>query len=425
MTYYTPRTPESAQEPGDRRSRLSRIARSPFASAAIGGLVVGLLGWIAIAAGWIEAESGSSGDTALSPAAPLATSSSDDGERNRLSVNEIYEGAAPGVAFIRASSSGSEADPDPFNPFEDPQPGQAATGSGFLIDDDGRVVTNAHVVDDADEIEVTLGEDGETYDAELLGADLSTDVAVLEIEADADQLSPLALGDSTAVEVGDPVVAIGNPFGLDHTATAGIVSAIQREIRGPDGFTIRDAIQIDAPINPGNSGGPLLDASGRVIGINSQIQSPSGGNVGIGFAVPISTGHEVAQQLIETGEVQHAFLGISGADLTPEIAQVLNLEHDSGALVQQVDPGTPADEAGIEAGDAVVTVGGTQIRVGGDLIIAVDGEEVEDMGAVIEAIQAKQPGDEIELTLHRDGDERTVTVELTARPGQDDEDDGG
>jgi S1-C subfamily serine protease len=414
MMSYSTQTPE----PPRSRGRIARIVRGPFTSAVIGGLVVGLLGWIAIAAGWIEADSGSESGAALSPSAPLATPARDDNGRDRLSVNEIYEGAAPGVAFIRASSSGAP-DPDPFNPFE-PQPrGQAATGSGFLIDDDGRVVTNAHVVDGAERVEVTLGEDGETYEAELLGADLSTDVAVLEIDADAEQLTPLTLGDSTAVEVGDPVVAIGNPFGLDHTATAGIVSAIQREIRGPDGFTIRDAIQIDAPINPGNSGGPLLDASGHVIGINSQIQSPTGGNVGIGFAVPISTGQEVAQQLIETGEVQHAFLGISGADLTPEIAQVLNLDHDSGALVQSVDPGTPADEAGIEAGDAVVTVGGTQIRVGGDLIIAVDGETVEDMGAVIEAIQSKQPGDEIELTLYRDGDERTATVELTSRPGQD------
>jgi len=405
----------------DSTGRLRRLVSGPFASALLGGLVVGLLGWIAIAAGWIESDSQDSvPETALSPAAPLATSASENGEGGDLSVNEIYEGAAAGVAFIRVSSSGQAA-PDPLNPFEDPQPGQAATGSGFLVDEDGRIVTNAHVVDGADEIEVTLGEDGETYDAELLGADLSTDVAVLEVEADADRLEPLTLGDSTAVEVGDPVVAIGNPFGLDHTATAGIVSAIQREIRGPDGFTIRDAIQIDAPINPGNSGGPLLDSSGHVIGINSQIQSPSGGNVGIGFAVPIGTGNEVARQLIETGQVQHAFLGISGADLTPEIADVVNLERDSGALVQSVEPGSPADEAGIEAGEAAVTIDGGQIRVGGDLIVAVDGGEVDDMAGVIEAIQSKEPGDDIELTVFRDGEERTVTVELTARPGQEDE----
>jgi S1-C subfamily serine protease len=394
-----------------------RSLRGPFFSAVLGGVVVGLLGWIAIAAGWIESDSGSGDSTTLSPATPLATTPTANGEDGRLSVNEIYERSAPGVAFIRAIRSAEE--PDAFNPF-DPEPrGGIGSGSGFLIDDDGRIVTNAHVVDGADRIQVTLGEDGETFDAEVLGTDLSTDIAVLEIEADSDQLGPLRLGDSTQVEVGDPVVAIGNPFGLDHTATAGIVSAIQREIRGPDGFTIRDAIQIDAPINPGNSGGPLLDASGRVIGVNSQIQSPTGGNVGIGFAVPISIGHEIAQQLIESGEVQHAFLGISGTDLTPEIARVLNLDHE-GALVQLVEPGSPADEAGIEAGDATVVVGEHEIRAGGDLIVAVDGEPVQDMGAVIEAIQSKQPGDDIELTLVRDDDERTVTVELVSRPGQQD-----
>jgi S1-C subfamily serine protease len=390
--------------------------RTPFFSAVLGGLVVGLLGWIAIAAGLIESDSGSGDSAVLSPSAPLATAPTANGESGRLSVNEIYERSAPGVAFIRAVRSADE--PETFNPF-DPEPrGGIGSGSGFLIDGGGRVVTNAHVIDGADRIQVTLGEGGETYDADVLGTDLSTDIAVLEIEADSDQLAPLQLGDSTQVEVGDPVVAIGNPFGLDHTATAGIVSAIQREIRGPDGFTIRDAIQIDAPINPGNSGGPLLDASGRVIGVNSQIQSPTGGNVGIGFAVPISIGREIAQQLIETGQVQHAFLGISGTDLTPEIARVLNLDHDSGALVQSVDPGTPADEAGIEAGDATVAVGGLEIRAGGDLIVAVDGEPVDDMGAVIEAIQSKQPGDDIELTLVRGDDERTVTVELVSRPGQ-------
>jgi S1-C subfamily serine protease len=398
---------------------IGRRARSPFFSALLGGLVVGLLGWIAIAAGWIESGSDGGSEGALSPAAPLATTQAADEENGRLSVNDIYQRSAPGVAFVRAVRAADE--PDTFNPFDPGPRGGVGTGSGFLIDGEGRIVTNAHVVDGADRIQVTLGEEGETFDAEVLGADLSTDIAVLEIEADRDQLAPLRLGDSTGVEVGDPVVAIGNPFGLDHTATAGIVSAIQREIRGPDGFTIQDAIQIDAPINPGNSGGPLLDASGRVIGVNSQIQSPTGGNVGIGFAVPMSTGREIAQQLIESGEVQHAFLGISGTDLTPEIARVLNLDHDSGALVQSVDPGTPADEAGIEAGEGVVTIGGQEIRAGGDLIIAVDGEPVEDMGEVIEAIQSKKPGDDIGLTLVRGDDERTVTVELVARPGQEGE----
>jgi S1-C subfamily serine protease len=394
-----------------------RALRGPFLSALLGGLVVGLMGWAAIAAGWIEAGGDSGADPALSPAAPLATTPTANGEDGRLSVNEIYSRSAPGVAFIRSLRTADE--PESFNPFDPTPRGAIGTGSGFLIDREGRIVTNAHVVDGADRIQVTLGEGDETFQAELLGADLSTDIAVLEIDADAEQVVPLSLGDSTEAQVGDPVVAIGNPFGLDHTATAGIVSAIQREIRGPDGFTIRNAIQIDAPINPGNSGGPLLDATGRVIGVNSQIQSPTGGNVGIGFAVPISTAREIAGQLIERGEVQHAFLGISGTDLTPEIAGALNLDRESGALVQSVERGTPADEAGIEAGDAIVSASGLEIRAGGDLIVAVDGEPVEDMDAVIEAIQSKRPGDDMELTLVRGDEERTVTVELVARPGQE------
>lgn len=399
----------------------TRVLRSPFASALLGGLVVGLLGWIAIAAGWIEGESSPEPEPEPARSASTLTSTSDDDGDGRRSVNEIYEASAPGAAHIQATSSGGSEEADPLNPFGPDSPDGVATGSGFLIDDDGRIVTNAHVVDGADQFEVTLGEEEQTYEAELLGSDLSTDIAVLEIDADSDQLEPLPTGDSSGVEVGDSVVAIGNPFGLDHSATSGIVSAIQREIRGPDGFTIQNAIQVDAPINPGNSGGPLLDASGEVIGVNAQIESPSGGNVGIGFAIPINTASDIAQQLIEGGEVQHAFLGISGADLTPEIAEVVNLDRDSGALVQTVEPGTPADEEGVEGGDATVTVGGEQIRVGGDLIVAVDGTDVEGMGDVIEAIQSKEPGDEIELTLYRDGEERDVSIELTSRPDRQQE----
>jgi S1-C subfamily serine protease len=287
-----------------------------------------------------------------------------------------------------------------------------------VIDDDGYIVTNAHVVDGAESVSVTLGEEGDSYDAEVLGADPSTDVAVIQVDAPDDVLEPLALADSADVAVGDPAVAIGNPFGLDRTATAGIVSAVQREISAPNGFTITDAIQTDAPINPGNSGGPLLDSGGRVIGINSQIESQSGGNVGIGFAVPINTAREIAEQLIADGEVEHAFLGVSGTDLTTEIADVLNLDADGGVLVQSVVPGSPADEAGIEGGEAEVTVGGEPFRAGGDLILAVDGEPIDAVEELIAAVDAKQPGDEVELTLLRAGEERTVTVELGDRPAQ-------
>jgi S1-C subfamily serine protease len=387
--------------------------RTPFVSALAGGLVVGLLGWVAIAAGWVEA-----GDDGAAPAAvatPLTEPAADEGGGSAMTVNEIYSKDAPGVAHI-------EADIEPrrqFSPFGSPgQGGGTATGSGFVIDDQGHVVTNAHVVEGATDVRVTLDEDGEVYDAEVLGTDPSTDVAVIEVDAPADALVPLSLGDSSQVAVGDPVIAIGNPFGLDRTATAGIVSAVQREISAPNGFTITDAIQTDAPINPGNSGGPLLDSGGRVIGINSQIESRSGGNVGIGFAVPVNTAREVAEQLIDDGSVEHAYLGVSGTDLTSEIADVLNLDVEGGALVQSVVPDSPADEAGIEAGDAEVTVAGQPFRAGGDLIVAVDGEPVAGVADVIAAVDAKRPGEELELTLQRAGEERTVTVELAERPAQ-------
>ena len=288
-----------------------------------------------------------------------------------------------------------------------------------MIDRAGHVLTNAHVVEGAEKIEVSLGDvdSSEPVSARVVGEDPSTDVALLEVDAPSDQLHPLALGDSSQLQVGDSVVAIGNPFGLDRTVTTGIVSALQREIRAPNGFTINNVIQTDAAINPGNSGGPLLDADGRVIGINSQIESAGGGgNVGIGFAVPINTADEVVQQLLDDGTVEHAFLGISGTDVTPELADVLNLPVEQGALVQSVVSGGPADEAGVKGGGATVSVGGQRVRAGGDVITAIDGEDVTGMDDVIGVVNEKQPGDEVRLSLTDGDQERTVTVTLGDRP---------
>ena len=393
---------------------LKRAARTPFGSALLGGLVAAAAGLVAISAGWVDADD----DGPSLAATPLAKPASAAGDAGGLTVNELYKRSAPGVAFVSATTNASGQ--ENFSPFG-PQPrGGTATGSAFVIDDEGHLLTNAHVVDGADEVSVTLGEDGETLDAKVLGRDPSTDVAVLEVDPSGANLHALPLADSDEVRVGDPAVAIGNPFGLDRTATAGIVSAIQREISAPNGFTISDVIQTDAPINPGNSGGPLLDATGRVVGINSQIEAGAGGgNVGIGFAVPINTASDVAKQILDGGEVQHAFLGITGADLTSEIADVLNLSIERGALVQEVVPGGPADDAGIEGGSAEVTLeSGQPVKAGGDVITAVDGEQVSGMDDVIAIVNAKQPGDGAELTLVRGGDERTVTVELGDRPAQ-------
>jgi S1-C subfamily serine protease len=390
-----------------------RVARTPFGSALLGGLVVGLFGWIAIAAGWID----SGDDSGTSLAAPPLTRPAADRDQSKQSlVNQIYQQDSPGVAFIQAEQEQSQ--PSPLNPFPQPR-GGTASGSGFVIDDQGHILTNAHVVDGAQRIEVKLGEDAEPVDAKLVGKDPSTDVAVLQVDPDQVDLHPLSLGSSSDVQVGDPVVAIGNPFGLERTVTTGIVSALQRQIEAPNGFTISDVIQTDASINPGNSGGPLLDENGQVIGINSQIATAGGeGSVGVGFAVPIDTARDVAKQIIDNGEVQHAFLGISGADITPDVADALNLPVDEGALVQRVVPDSPAADAGIKGGKAEVTVGGQQLLAGGDVITQVDGQTVSGMDDVIAAVNAKQAGDDVTLQVNRDGQSQDITVTLGDRPAQ-------
>jgi S1-C subfamily serine protease len=379
----------------------------------IGGLVVGILGWVAIAAGWIHSSSDSNDVTTLA-ATPLPQPAAQKTSGKALSVNQIYQSDSPGVAFIQAQQAPQS--PSPLNPFGG-SGGGTATGSGFVIDHDGHILTNAHVVDGASKIEVTLGNTDNPVPAQVVGKDDSTDIAVLKVNAPSDQLQPLALGDSSQAQVGDPVVAIGNPFGLDRTVTSGIVSALQRQIKAPNGFTIDNVIQTDAAINPGNSGGPLIDAQGAVIGINAQIESGgSGGNVGIGFAVPINTARQVAQQLIANGSIQHAFLGISGTSLTPQLADVLNLSVSQGALVQTVVHNGPAAKAGIKGGDATVSIQGQQVRAGGDVITAIDGQTMTSMDDVASAVSQKKPGDQVQVALLHGSQKRTVTVTLGNQP---------
>ena len=393
--------------------RSKRFLRGPFGSALLGGLVVGLLGWIAIAAGWIDGDDDGGASLAV---APLTRPAADRDDQRDALVGEIYDRVSPGVAFVQADSAPQE--PSALNPFPQPD-GGTASGSGFVIDDEGHILTNAHVVAGARNIEVKLGEDEDPVEAKLVGRDTSTDVAVLEVNPDDAELRPLTLGSSSELQVGDPVVAIGNPFGLERTVTTGIVSALQRQIEAPNGFAISDVIQTDAAINPGNSGGALLDQNGQVIGINSQIATAGGGgSVGVGFAVPIDTARDVANQILDGGEVEHAFLGISAADLTPEIADALNLPVDQGALVQRVVPDGPADAAGIEAGKQEVAVGGQQLLAGGDVITAVDGEPVTAMEEVIAAVNTMQAGDEVTLAVQRGDETEDVTVELGERPQQ-------
>jgi S1-C subfamily serine protease len=353
--------------------------------------------------------------TVVQPAA-LATAEMANGDAGEgaLTAREIYRRDAPGVVFISARSV--EQSQSPFELFPR-QHENVSTGSGFVIDRQGHVLTNAHVVQAATDVKVKFS-DERTVTGRVVGTDVDTDLAVLKVEPKGLDLHPLALGDSDEVQVGDPTVAIGNPFGLERTLTTGVVSALQRQIRAANGFAIDDVIQTDAAINPGNSGGPLLDALGRVIGINSQIATASGttGNVGIGFAVPSNTAKRVVPQLKADGRVRRAYLGIRGRAIDQSLS-ALDLASDSGVLVQAVEAGTPADEAGLRGGDTQVAIDGEVVMVGGDIIRRVARAEVSSMEAIIDLLEEREPGEKIELEVLRDGRGATVEVELGERPG--------
>jgi S1-C subfamily serine protease len=389
---------------------LRRFFGTSFGSAVAGGLVVLVLGLVLIQTGAIDTSDDSPSSSIVAPAA-LARPASDSGG-HALTVNEIYDRDAEGVAFIK-----SEIVQQTPSVFGLPQQQQStATGSGFLVDADGHILTNAHVVEGAKHVDVQLGgSDGDTQSAQVVGTDPSSDIALLKID-DTKGAQPLELGDSDKVEVGDPVVAIGNPFGLDRTVTSGIVSALQRQIQAPNGFSISDVIQTDAAINPGNSGGPLIDGAGKVVGINSQIESQSGGNEGVGFAVPIKTAADVISQLENGGEVHRAYLGLSGGDITPEIARALNLPVDQGVLIERVLANGPADDAGIKGPTGQATIAGQTFPVGGDIITKVDGKAISGMDDVISAVNEHKPGDGITLTVFSDGQQKDVTVKLGDRP---------
>jgi S1-C subfamily serine protease len=333
-----------------------------------------------------------------------------------IDVAEIYRRNAPGVVQIVSTSRGAAS----TDIFGDPVPGatQRALGSGFVIDKEGHVVTNYHVVRGASSIEVSFSNQ-ETVSAKVVGTDPSTDLALLDVNVDAKALTPLTLADSDKVRVGDPVVAIGNPFGLERTVTAGIVSALQREVSAPNDFTIDHVIQTDAPINSGNSGGPLIDAAGRVIGVTSQIETANGGggNVGIGFAVPSNTVKSVVAQLLSNGKVDRAFLGVTLEDVQPDVAQVLRLPAKQGVLVAAVRPGSPAAKAGIVGGTTQVVVAGESYQLGGDMIVAIDGKQVTSVDQLRDLIASHEPGDTVSITVvDKDGKRTTEKVELARQP---------
>jgi S1-C subfamily serine protease len=365
-------------------------------SGVLGGLVVAIVVAILLATGAIDTGKRAPSPPVIAPAAPDQPSNATSSGK---SVHEIYVEDGPGVVFIQSQSGTG-----------------AATGSGFVLDKRGYILTNAHVVEGASTVQVAFDDSGNNLiDARIVGSDPSTDLAVLKVDPSKAPLRPLELGDSDKAQVGDPVVAIGNPFGYSRTVTTGIVSAKQRRIDAPNGFQIDNVIQTDAAINPGNSGGPLLDAYGRVIGINSQIATGgSQGSVGIGFAVPVNTAKQVFPQLEKSGKIDRAYLGITSARITKQIADQLKLPTEQGALVQSVVPGGPADRAGIRGGGG--PLGQNGIQAGGDLIVAIDGKPVHNPNDIAAIIGDHKPGDRVVVKYIRGGKTLEATVTLGNRP---------
>jgi putative serine protease PepD len=338
--------------------------RKSIATQLIALLFAAILGGL-VAAGAVVLLDGD--DAAPAAATTTVVTNSTRPTSGGLSAGEIYKSSQSAVVEIQAGN---------------------ATGTGFVIDEQGHVVTNEHVAGDSQMVTIRFADESEEQ-GRVLGTDPSTDIALIEVDLTGHDVKPVQLGSSAAVEVGDSVYAIGNPFGLERTLTAGIVSAVNRDITAPNNFTINDVIQTDAPVNPGNSGGPLLDTSGNVIGVVSQIQSENGGNIGIGYAVPSDTVRNVMNTLKSGGEVEHAYLGVQLG------------ESDNGVSLSDVLSGEPGQKAGLQKDDVVVEV---------------DGKQVESASDIQRAVDAHEPGDKLVLKVRRGGDERAVTVTLGTRP---------
>jgi len=350
--------------------------------------------------------------TPVAPAAPVATSVSSGGGE-APTAEQIYRDDAPGVVVI----TDTQTQDLPPTLFGGPDSQQVRVlGSGFVLDTQGDIVTNDHVVDGSTAVRVGFS-GGATYPARVLGTDPSTDIALIRVDAPATALHPLSLVDTPA-QVGDTVYAIGNPFGLDRTMTAGIVSAVGRAIQAPNGLAIEDAIQTDAAVNHGNSGGPLIDRTGHVIGVNSQIETggTSQGNVGVGFAVPSATVRTVAAQLLATGHAEHPYIGVEVETIDPVVADVAKGVPEHGVLVSHVAQGGSAAKAGIVGGTEQLVVQGEQVVVGGDAIVAIDGKAVDTSDQLAALVAQHRPGDQVVLRVVRDGTARSVAVTIGTAP---------
>ncbi len=334
------------------------------------------------------------------------------GRKGGFDPARIYERLSPGVVTVLSVFSGG------VGLLEDG--GEGGQGSGFVVDGDGHIATNAHVVtdDDGERAEQVYVEfsDGNRVQAKIVGVDPNADVALLRVEPEGLSLTPLRLGNSHAIAVGEPVAAIGSPFGERQSLSIGVISALDRSIESLTQFQIGDAIQTDAAINPGNSGGPLIDAHGRVLGINAQIKSQSGGGEGVGFAIPVDAVRRSLEELRGSGRVDYGYLGVSTLVLWPQLAERLDLDTGDGALIQTIEDGSPAERADLEAGDDEIEFQATRVRTGGDVIVAVDGRPLSRTDDLADEISRMSAGDEVRLEVVRDGRHRTVRLELGRRP---------
>jgi S1-C subfamily serine protease len=332
------------------------------------------------------------------------------GREGGFDPRQIYERLSPGVVTVLSIFEGAgliETE------------GEGGQGSGFVLDSRGYIATNAHVVttDDgrAERVFVEFA-DGNRVPAEIVGDDPNADVALLKIDPAGLELTPLKLGDSGGLAVGEPVAAIGSPFGENQSLSIGVISALDRNIESLTRFEIGNAIQTDAAINPGNSGGPLLDARGRVIGVNAQIKSESGGGEGVGFAIPVDTVKRSLRELREDGSVEYGYLGVRALPLWPQLAERLDLEVRNGALLDQVEPDSPAEDAGLRGGDSQIDFQATPVPTGGDVILSVNGRPLTRRDDLADVISGMSAGQSVELELLRDGERRTIEVELGERP---------
>jgi S1-C subfamily serine protease len=340
------------------------------------------------------------------------------GEAGGFDAKAIYESEAPGVVTV-TSVFGSGGLGSAVGGGE----GGGGVGSGFVVNGEGEVATNAHVVTTGEGEAIRRARDvyvefadGNQVPAEIVGADPNADIALLRIDPSGLKLRPLPLGESSSVEVGEPVAAIGSPFGERQSLSVGVISAVDRSIQSLTNFSISGAIQTDAAINPGNSGGPLVDGEGRVIGVNQQIKTTSGGGEGVGFAVPVDAVKRSLEMLRKGGEARYAYLGVSSVGLFPQLVDRFNLDVQKGAWVQEVNAGGPADEAGIRGGGGPVAFQATEYKPGGDVITKVDGRPVTDSAELADRIAGFEPGQEVPLEVHRDGEAREIKVRLGERP---------